>query len=267
MSVSKIGIRRCAAVAATAGAVGVCAIVASTAATGQAAPVPRPAHLPSAARVRLNILGAASLSVVFPKIDEFENYTFNGSGALEADIEQGAPADVYAAANYKDPEALYTAGLVYKPVEFATNLLVMIVPKDNPAHIKSVYDITKPGVKIVVCNATVPCGDYASSAFANLGITAQADANIVSEEDDVTQVVAQIAAGQGDVGFVYVTDALAAKNKVTPILLPAAAMPHTQDFIAVVKSTPNLAAAQAYVKLVLSKKGQSILRAAGFGKG
>ena len=251
--------RRFAAVAAT-GAIGACAVLANSA-VGQGAPVVRSAH------VRLNILGAASLANVFPNIAPFENYTFNGSGALETDIEQGAPADVYAAANFKDPEALYTAGLVYKPVEFATNLLVMIVPKDNPAHIKSVADITNPGVKIVVCNATVPCGDYASSAFANLGITAAADANIVSEETDVTQVVAQIAAGQGDVGFVYITDALAAKNKVTPILLPAAAMPHTQDFIAVVKATPNLAAAQAFIKLVLSSKGQRLLRAAGFGKG
>jgi molybdate transport system substrate-binding protein len=261
MRVSTLGTKRRFAALATAGAVGVCGLVATSAVPGHAAPVARAAH------VRLNILGAASLANVFPKIAPFENYTFNGSGALETDIQQGAPADVYAAANYKDPEALYTAGLAYKPVEFATNLLVMIVPKDNPAHIKSVADITKPGVKIVVCNATVPCGDYASTAFANLGITAQADANIVSEETDVTQVVAQIAAGQGDVGFVYVTDALAAKNKVTPILLPAQAMPHTQDFICVVKGTPNLAAAQAFLKLVMSSKGQKLLRAYGFGKG
>ena len=252
--------RRCAAVA-VAGAIGVCALLSASAATAPAAPVARAAH------VRLNILGAASLSLVFPHMAPFENYTFNGSGALETDIEQGAPADVYAAANRKDPEQLYAAGLVYQPVEFATNLLVMIVPKDNPAHITSVADITKPGVKIIVCNATVPCGDYAATAFANLGITAAADKNIVSEETDVTQVVAQIAAGQGDVGFVYITDALSAKNKVTPILLPAAAKPNTSDYIAVVKATPNLAAAQAFVKLVLSSKGQKILRAAGFGKG
>jgi molybdate transport system substrate-binding protein len=252
--------RRFAAVA-MAGAIGVCAVLATSVATGHAAPVARAAH------VRLNILGAASLANVFPEIAPLENFTFNGSGALETDIEQGAPADVYAAANAKDPEQLFTMGLVYQPVEFATNLLVMIVPKDDPADIKSVADITKPGVKIVVCNITVPCGDYAATAFANLGITAAADANIVSEETDVTQVVAEIAAGQGDVGFVYITDALAAKGKVKAIELPAQAMPHTQDFIAVVKSTPNLAAAQAFVKLVMSAKGQKILRAAGFGKG
>ena len=247
-----------AAALAMAAAIGACATLATSAATGHAAPITRAAH------VRLDILGAASLANVFPEIAPLENYTFNGSGALETDIEQGAPADVYAAANGKDPEQLYQMGLVDKPVEFATNLLVMIVPKDNPAHITSVADITNPGV---VCNPTVPCGDYAATAFANLGITTAADNNIVSEETDVTQVVAQIAAGEGDVGFVYVTDAIAAKGKVKAILLPAQAMPHTQDFIAVVKDSPNLAAAQAFVKLVLSAKGQRILRAAGFGKG
>ena len=261
MDSSMIGTKRRVAAVAVAGAIAVCALLATSAATGHAAPATRAAH------VRLNILGAASLSLVFPKIAPFENYTFNGSGALETDIQQGAPADVYAAANAKDPEALYAAGLAYKPVEFATNLLVMIVPEDNPAHISSVADITNPGVKIVVCNATVPCGDYAATAFANLGITAAADKNIVSEETDVTQVLAQIAAGQGDVGFVYITDALSAKGKVKAIELPAQAMPHTVDYITVVKGTPDLPQAQAFVKLVLSAKGQKILRAAGFGKG
>jgi len=236
----------------------VAALAVTSTAAGQAAAA-RPAGS------ELKVLAAASLTAVFPKIDASEEYTFNGSGALETDIQQGAPADVYAAANAKDPDALYASGLVYKPVEFATNLLVMIVPPDNPAHITSVSDITKKGVKIVVCNATVPCGDYASTAFANLGITTAADRNIVSEETDVTQVVAEIAVGQGDVGFVYITDALAAKGKVRYITLPAKAMPHTQDWIAVVKATKNLAAANAFVKLVLSSKGQSILKAAGFG--
>ena len=151
-------------------------------------------------------------------------------------------------------------------MQFATNTLVMIVPKDNPARIRTVYDITKPGVKIVVCNATVPCGDYATTAWANLGITSAATKNVVSEQTDVTQVVAEIAAGQGDVGFVYVTDAKAASGQVTAIGLPAKAKPQTQDTISIVKATKNLAAARAFVALVLSKKGQAILKAAGFGK-
>jgi molybdate transport system substrate-binding protein len=193
-------------------------------------------------------------------------FSFGGSGALATQIEQGAPADVYAAASRKGPEMLLQKGLIDKPVAFASNTLVLIVPKSNPAHITSVSDITKPGVKIVVCNATVPCGDYARTAFTNLGITGKAMKNVVSQTTDVTQTVAEIATGQADVGFVYVTDADAAKGKVAVVRLPAAAKPGTQDLIAVVKKAPHLAAAKAFVTMVMSTQGQARLQAAGFGK-
>jgi molybdate transport system substrate-binding protein len=211
------------------------------------------------------VLAAASLTKVFPQIAPDAKYTFGGSGALEADIEQGAPADVFAAASPKQPAALLAKGLVEKPVEFATNTLVLIVPKDNPAHINSVSDITRPGVKLVICDATVPCGDYARNAFKNLGITAAAMKNVVSQTTDVTQTVAEVALGQADAGFVYITDAAAAKGKVVPIHLAAAAKPGAKDFIAVVKSAPHPAAARAFVASVLSPVGQAKLRAAGFG--
>jgi molybdate transport system substrate-binding protein len=212
------------------------------------------------------VYGAASLTKVFPTIDPSAKYTFGGSGMLATQIEQGAPADVYAAASPKDPAALYAKGLVDKPVEFATNLLVLVVPKNNPAHITSVDDITKPGVKLVICNATVPCGDYARTAFMNLGITGAAMKNVVSQTTDVTQTIADIATGQADAGFVYITDAKAAAGKVKVVQLPAAAKPHTQDYIAIVKSGKNQAAAQAFVKKVLSPQGQAALQADGFGK-
>jgi molybdate transport system substrate-binding protein len=212
------------------------------------------------------VLAAASLTKVFPTIDANAKFTFGGSGALETDIEQGAPADVFAAASPKQPAALLAKGLVDKPVEFATNTLVLIVPKSNPARITSVADITKPGVKLVICNATVPCGDYARTAFKNLGITAAAMKNVVSQTTDVTQTVADVALGQADAGFVYITDAKAAAGKVLVVRLPAKAKPAAQDFIAVVKAGKNQAAAQAFVQKVLSPSGQAKLRAAGFGK-
>lgn len=212
------------------------------------------------------VFAAASLTKVFPKIDPSAKYTFGGSGALETQIEQGAPADVFAAASPKQPAALYAKGMVDKPVEFATNTLVLIVPKSNPAHITSVSDITKPGVKLVICNATVPCGDYARTAFANLGITSAAMKNVVSQTTDVTQTVAEVALGQADAGFVYITDADAAKGKVAVVRLPAKAKPGAKDFIAVVKGSHNQAAASAFVQKVLSPPGQAALRAAGFGK-
>jgi molybdate transport system substrate-binding protein len=212
------------------------------------------------------VLAAASLKKVLPEINPNAKYTFGGSGALQTDIEQGAPADVFAAASPKQPAALFANGLVEKPVEFATNTLVLIVPKSNPAHITSVNEITKPGVKLVICNATVPCGDYARKAFTNLGITTAAMKNVVSQTTDVSQTVAEVALGQADAGFVYVTDAKAADGKVAVVRLPKKAKPGVKDFIAVVKSGRNQAAAKAFVQAVLSSTGQARLNAAGFGK-
>lgn len=211
------------------------------------------------------VLAAASLTKVFPQIAPNAKYTFGGSGALETDIEQGAPADVFAAASPKQPAALLAKGLVEKPVEFATNTLVLIVPKDNPAHIRSAGDITRHGVKLVICDASVPCGDYARTAFKNLGITNAAMKNVVSQTTDVTQTVAEVALGQADAGFVYLTDADAALGKVSVVRLPAQAKPGAKDYIAVVKSAPHPAAAKAFMALVLSPAGQAKLRAAGFG--
>lgn len=212
------------------------------------------------------VLAAASLTKVFPRIEPHARYTFGGSGALETDVEQGAPADVFASASPKQAEQLYAKGMVDKPREFATNLLVLIVPKGNPAHITSVSDITKPGVKLVICNATVPCGDYARNTFANLGITSKAMRNVVSQTTDVTQTVADVALGQADAGFVYITDAKAANGKVQVVRLPEAAKPEAADYIAVVKSGSHQAAARAFVARVLSPAGQAKLRAAGFGR-
>jgi molybdate transport system substrate-binding protein len=212
------------------------------------------------------VLAAASLTAVFPQISPGAKFTFGGSGDLETDIEQGAPADVFAAASPTQPAELYAKGLVDKPVEFATNKLVLIVPKSNPAHISSVSDVTRPGVKLVICNATVPCGDYARNVFMNLGISKAAMHNVVSQTTDVTQTVAQVALGQADAGFVYVTDADAAKGKVSAVQLPAKAKPDTQDFIAVVKASKDQPSAKAFVARVLSAAGQAKLKAAGFGK-
>ncbi len=212
------------------------------------------------------VFAAASLTKVFPQIDPGAKYTFGGSGALEVQIEQGAPADVFAAASPKQPADLYAKGLVEKPVEFATNTLVLIVPKNNPAHITSVADITKPGVKLVICNATVPCGDYARNAFANLGITLRAMKNVVSQTTDVTQTVAQVALSQADAGFVYITDARATNGKVSVIRLPAKAKPEAEDYLAVVKAAKDRERAAAFVRTVLSPQGQAKLQAAGFGK-
>jgi len=211
------------------------------------------------------VLAAASLTRVLPRIDPRASYSFGGSGALEAQIEQGAPADVFAAASPQQPAALYAKGLVERPVEFATNQLVLVTPRGNPARIHSVADITRPGVRLVICAASVPCGAYARSVFARLGITAAAMRNVVSQATDVTQTVAEVALGQADAGFVYLTDARSAAAKVRVIRLPARARPGAEDYLAVVRGSRHPAAARAFVAAVLSSRGRSILRAAGFG--
>jgi molybdate transport system substrate-binding protein len=216
-------------------------------------------------QVAPTVLAAASLSKVFPKIDPAPDYSFGGSGALAVQIAQGAPADVFAAASAKQPAALLAKGLIEPPVKFATNRLVLIVPADNPAHITSIADVTRPGVKLVVCAASVPCGDYARNVFTNLGISSAAMANVVSNTTDVTQAVAQVTLGQADAGIVYVTDARAAGTKVHTIVLPAAAKPGTSDDIAIVTAGAHRSSAQAFVDEVMSARGQAILRAAGFG--
>lgn len=220
---------------------------------------------PSAHTPRPVVLAAASLTKVFPKIDPAARYTFAGSDTIEAEVEQGAPADVFAAASSEQPAALYARGLVEKPVEFATNQLVLIVPKDNPAQISSVADLIRPGVKLVICAATVPCGGYARTALARLGIARAAMRNVVSQTTDVTQTVAEVGLGQADAGFVYITDAAAARGKVRVVRLPARAEPQAEDYIAVVKSSRVPSAARAFVARVLSAAGRAKLRAAGFG--
>src|SRR5215204_2195937 len=104
------------------------------------------ANAPSA----LTVYAAASLTDVFPSIDSTARYNFAGSDELATQIREGAPADVYAAASSKYPQELYEDRLVERPVAFASNRLVVIVPKDNPARIEAVKDVTRPGTKLVV---------------------------------------------------------------------------------------------------------------------
>ena len=179
----------------------------------------------------------------------------------------GRAGDVFAAASPKQPAALYAKGLVDKPVEFATNTLVLIVPKSNPAHITSVSDITKPGVKLVICNATVPCGDYARTAFTNLGITTAGDEERRQPDDrrHPDRRRGRDRPGRRRLRLHHRRQG-GRRARSTSIRLPAKAKPGTQDFIAVVKAGKNQAAAKAFVATVLSPQGQATLQAAGFGK-
>ncbi len=194
------------------------------------------------------------------------------STALETQIEQGAPADVFLSADTANPQKLVTKGLAAgAPVNFAGNLLTVIVPTANPAGIATPADLAKPGVKIIAAGDTVPISKYAAQLVANLArqpgypadFVAAYTANVVSKEDNVSAVVAKIALGEGDAGIVYVTDAKTS-TQVTSIAVPAAAnVPATYAGV-VVKGSKNLAAAQAFLNWFAGPQGQAILASFGF---
>jgi molybdate transport system substrate-binding protein len=214
----------------------------------------------------LNILvaAAASLTDAFPAIDPGETYSFAGTNTLATQISNGAPADIFASANTTIPAMLYAQGLVEKPVNFTRNTLVIVVPKSNPAAIDDIFDLTKPGVKLVVAQAAVPVGGYTLAILKNMGLTARILPNVVSQENDVRTVLTKIALGQADAGFVYATDAKTVPGQVTVVKVPAWAQPKVTYAMAVVSRSANKAAAQQFIKEVLSARGQAKLRALGF---
>jgi molybdate transport system substrate-binding protein len=219
---------------------------------------------PERATARIRVLAAASLTNVFPKIDSAPRYSFAGSDALAAQIRLGAPADVFASANTSLPNALHAQGLVEKPAVFTTNKLVLVVPAANPAGIRSVFDLRRDGIKLVVGARSVPIGSYTRAILKNLALTGALD-NVVSQETDVRSILSKVALGEADAGLVYATDAKTVAGKVTVIGIPARAQPTVRYAIAVVKATDDRAAAVAFIDKVLARTGQAKLRAAGFG--
>jgi molybdate transport system substrate-binding protein len=214
---------------------------------------------------RLNVFAAASLSTAFPAIDKRPKYQFAGSDQLAFQIQQGAPADVYAAASPKFPEQLYQHGLVEKPIPFATNTLVLIVPKSNPAGIHSVLDLTRPGAKVVIGDSSVPVGSYTRTVLNNLGISAAVLKNVVSQETDVKGVVGKVVLGEADAGFVYATDVRPVLGKVGVIRIRESAQPHVVYEVAVVKNAGHLQAAHAFVNRLIRSPGQRAMIRYGFG--
>jgi molybdate transport system substrate-binding protein len=218
----------------------------------------------TAAQPQITVYAAASLTDVFPAIAPNEKFSFGGSNTLATQIQQGAPADVFASANTKLPLQLYSKNLCSKPVVFTRNTLVVVVPNGNPAHIRSVYGLTKPGVSIDIAQSGVPVGSYTLQILKNMNLSSAVLKNVVSQETDVREVLSKVALGEVDAGFVYSTDAKTVPGKVKVIKVPAWAQPKVQYGICVVSASSEKPAAQAFIKLVLSKAGQKKLRRYGF---
>jgi molybdate transport system substrate-binding protein len=218
----------------------------------------------SATRAQLTVYAAASLTNVFPAIDRSEKYSFGGSNALAAQIQQGAPADVFASANMTLPTTLFEKGLCSKPVVFTRNTLVIVVPKSNPADIHNIYNLTKSGVKIDIAAKGVPVGSYTLQILQNMNLANAVLKNVVSQETDVREVLSKVALGEADAGFVYSTDAKTVPGQVKVIKIPAWAQPKVQYGICVVSSSSRKPAVKAFIKRVMSKTGQKKLHKFGF---
>ncbi len=218
----------------------------------------------------LTVYAASSLTTAFEELGEtFEaehdgvevELSFAGSSDLVAQIQQGAPADVFASADEANMDKLVADDLAAgDPVVFATNTLRIAVPPGNPAGVTSFQDLAGD-LDLVVCAHVVPCGAAAQQVADNVGVTLRP----VSEEQSVTDVLNKVASGEADAGLVYVTDVLAAGDSVEGIAFPEAAfVVNTYPIVPVLDADePDLA--QDFVDLVTSDEGRDVLREAGFG--
>ncbi|GAA3619300.1 molybdate ABC transporter substrate-binding protein [Kineosporia mesophila] len=219
----------------------------------------------------ITVFAAASLTGSFTNLGkafEAENpgtkvtFSFGPSSGLAEQIDQGAPADVFASAATKNMDQVVEAGNASNPVAFANNTMEIAVPADNPAGVDSLDDLTNKDVKVVLCAQDVPCGVSARAVFKNAGITVTP----VSNEVDVKSTLSKITLGEADAGLVYVTDVKAAGDKVSGIEIPADDNATTTYPIASLKNSKNADLAQAFVDYVLSDKGTAELGTAGFSK-
>lgn len=258
-------------------------IPASTAVSATATESPTATAFPPTATPEprtLTVFAASSLTDAFTEIGKnFEaanpgvtvTLNFAGSQALRTQIEEGAPADVFASANKTQMDAVITASRVTEGTQqvFLTNKLVIILPADNPAGLEKLEDLTKPGIKLVLAAEEVPVGNFARQALDLMNGSFGTDfkdkvlANVVSNEDNVKQVVAKVQLGEADAGIVYTSDAVAAPDLKT-IEIPVELNIVAKYPIAPLTKSANADLAAKFIEYVLSPDGQVVLQKWGF---
>jgi molybdate transport system substrate-binding protein len=230
----------------------------------------------------LTVFAASSLTDAFEQIaTDLEaahpglaiTYNFGGSPALVTQLSEGAEADALASANNTQMQAATDNGSISgKPVTFVHNRLVIVTPADNPAGIATPADLGNEGLKIVLAQAEVPVGRYARESVCKMAqnsaefgedFVARVAGNVVSEEEDVRDVLAKVTIGEADAGIVYVSDAAAAGEEVQIIEIPDALNIVASYPIAVV-SGGDEALADAFIAYLLSPDGQATLADFGF---
>lgn len=217
----------------------------------------------------VTVFAAASLTGSFGTLGkQFETthpgvtvrFNFGASSALAESIAQGAPADVFASASAKNMDSVVKSGDAADPKTFAKNVMQIAVPPDNPAGVTGLADLSKPGLKLAVCQQQVPCGVTAQKVFDNAKLTVKP----VTFGADVKAVLTAVQLGEVDAGVVYKTDVQAAGTKVKGIEIPTGQNASTSYPVATLVKAPNAEAAKAFLDYVLSADGTKVLTEAGF---
>lgn len=222
--------------------------------------------VPAASAQALTVYAAASLRGAFRAIDSRPSFSFGGSNALETQIRRGAPADVFASASPREARALFHDGLCTRPVTFATNALVLLVPRRNPGHVRSVYSLRTGGRRLAIGAAGVPIGGYTRQVLGRMRLSGILRSNTVSNERDVASITAKVALASADAGFVYHTDAKASKGRTREIRMPRWAQPPVRYVMCIVRRRGGDGrGAQGFIDKVRSTAGRRVLRRYGFG--
>jgi molybdate transport system substrate-binding protein len=218
----------------------------------------------------ITVLAAASLTGSFTELaDQFEQdhpgvtvkLAFDSSATLAQQAVEGAPADVLATADTATMDSA-KAALDAEPEVFATNTMVLVTPRDNPAGITGFQDLDRGDVTYVVCVETAPCGKVAAALLTDNGVATEP----ASLEVDVKAVLARVTSDEADAGFVYATDAVAAGDRVESFEIPHADDEITTYPIAALQQSHDSRLAQEFVDLVTGTDGRQVLTDAGFGQ-
>jgi molybdate transport system substrate-binding protein len=230
------------------------------------------------AQTTITVFAAASLHLAFPALaNSFEaahpgvsvRFSFNGSQILESQLENGAPADVFASADQRWMDKAVQDKLVADPAQFASNELELVAwPQSN---VRSPHDLANAGTKVVLCAEAVPCGAYARRLLAGMdndpaygaGYSKAVLGNVVSDELDVESVLGKVELGEADAGVVYRTDAKDKKD-IIAIDLPVLQGTPIGYYIGVARASAVSSVAEQFVEYVLSPAGQQQLSSFGF---
>lgn len=219
----------------------------------------------------ITVFAAASLQATFTRLGaQFETanpgttvmFNFGGSSDLVAQLQDGASADVFAAADTVTMDKAVAAGLLSaRPAVFATNSMEIAVPPGNPAGVTSFVSLADPGIAVVVCAPQVPCGAATRTVEQNVGVALMP----VSEENSVTHVLGKVISGEADAGVVYVSDVISAGDAVDGVPIPTADNATNDYPIGVLKGSTSADDAGEFQAYVLGPEGQQVLAEGGFG--